>query len=111
VVTPPYVRASHDPRASLRPPIAARNEHANVYVSASETYGPYMCDLTADEKVTILGTLTDITSVTARLNDQAAVIAERDWMDHAALDSLLAQMISAANAARRLVHEKTGAHT
>ncbi|MBO3747767.1 hypothetical protein J5X84_16940 [Streptosporangiaceae bacterium NEAU-GS5] len=70
-----------------------------------------MCDLTADEKAAILGALTDITSVTAQLNDQAAVIAERDWMDHAALDALLGQIVSAAGSARHFVHEKTGAHT
>ena len=83
----------------------------NVYSTPLEKYGPYMCDLTATEKTAILGTLTDIGDVTARLGDQAAVIGERDWMDHEALDALLDELIAAAGAARSWVHEKTGAHT
>jgi hypothetical protein len=68
-----------------------------------------MCDLTPDEKVTILQHLSVLQEVVDQIKASAQTIEDRNWMEHDELSQLLSLLADKANEANHWVHQKVHA--
>jgi hypothetical protein len=72
-------------------------------------YRECMCDITPDEKATILQRLSGLQEVVDQIKASAQTIEDRNWMEHDELSQLLALLADKANEANHWVHQKVHA--
>jgi hypothetical protein len=80
-----------------------------VYGTRWPIYGEWMCDLTADEKDSILRQLNALQDVVDQIKASARSIEERNWLEHDEVSQLLVLLTEKANEANHWVHQKVHA--
>ena len=68
-----------------------------------------MCDLTADEKDSILQQLNALQDVVDQIKASAGSIEDRNWIEHDEVSQLLVLLAEKANEANHWVHQKVHA--
>ena len=72
-------------------------------------YRECMCDITPDEKATILQRLSGLQEVVDQIKASAQTIEDRNWMEHDELSQLLTLLAGKANEANHWMHQKVRA--